>query len=149
MNNMYLINKMMQYLYTLQYSLYENNYISSGSLQSMRYLCEVFFEEWANYLIVQWICLHRGRLFLWTTWFTTCTYIRNVKIVMHDLHCIHIWHLNLPCGFAEHFTTITWCVLVKSKQIVCMTHLIITWRNKWVCKIGKSPKKLWIFVCCI
>ena len=56
---------MIQYLYTLQNSLYENKYIPSGSLQSMRSLCEVSFGEWANYfLIVQWICLHRGRLFL-------------------------------------------------------------------------------------
>ena len=32
----YLINKMIQYLCILQYSLYENKYIRSGSLQSMR-----------------------------------------------------------------------------------------------------------------
>ena len=56
---------MIQYLYTLQNSLYENKYIPSGSLQSMRSLCELSFGESANYfLIVQWICLHRGRLLL-------------------------------------------------------------------------------------
>ena len=32
----------------------------------------------------------------------------------------------------------TWRVLVKSKQIIYITHLIITWWNKWVYKIGKS-----------
>ena len=93
--------------------------------------------------------------FVWTAsswgckWNILCTYIRNVKIVMHDPYCIHIWHLNLPCGFADNFLAMTWHVLVKSKQIVCITHLIITWRNKWVCKIGKSANKLWFFICCM
>ena len=63
-----------------------------------------------------------------------CTYLRNVKIVMHSPYYIHTWHLNLPCGFTENFPATTWDMLVKSKEI---THLIITWRNKWVCKIGK------------
>ena len=36
---------MIQYLYTLQYSLYENKYIPSGSLQSMRSLCEMSYGE--------------------------------------------------------------------------------------------------------
>ena len=35
-----------------------------------------------------------------------------------------------PCSFAENFPTLTWRVLVKSKQILCITRLIITWRNK-------------------
>ena len=68
---------------------------------------------------------------------------------MHGRHCVQIWHLNLPCGFAENFPAITWRVMVKSKQIVCITHLIIKWRNKWVCKIGKSANKLWFFICCM
>ena len=56
---------MIQYLYTLQYSLYKNKHIPSGSLQSMRSLCEVSFGDWANYfLIVQWIWLRRGKRFL-------------------------------------------------------------------------------------
>ena len=56
---------MIQYLYSLQYFLYENKYIPSELLQSMRSLCGVYFGEWANYfLIVQWIFLHRGRVFL-------------------------------------------------------------------------------------
>ena len=46
---------------------------------------------------------------------------------------------EVPCSFAENFPVITWRVFVKSKQI---THLIITWRNKLVCKIGKSANKL-------
>ena len=37
---------------------------------------------------------------------------------MHGPYFIHIWSLNLPCGFAENFPTKTWCLLVKSKQIV-------------------------------
>ena len=76
-------------------------------------------------------------------------YIRNSKIVMYGPYCVHIWHLYVPCGFAENFPAITWRVLAKSKQIVCITHLIITWRNKWVCKIGKSADKLWFLICCI
>ena len=35
---------------------------------------------------------------------------------MHGPYCIHIWHSNLQCGFAKNVTTITWRVLVKSKQ---------------------------------
>ena len=27
---------------------------------------------------------------------------------MYGLYCTHIWHLYLPCGFAEHFPAITW-----------------------------------------
>ena len=37
---------------------------------------------------------------------------------MHGPYFIHIWSLNLPCGFAENFPTKTWFLLVKSKQIV-------------------------------
>ena len=33
-------------------------------------------------------------------------YIRNVKIVIHGQYCIHIWHLNLPCDFAEKLPAI-------------------------------------------
>ena len=64
--------------------------------------------------------------FLWLWWNILCTYIRNVKVVMHGPYCIHIWHLNLPCSFAEKFPARTWRVLVKSNQIVCITHLIMT-----------------------
>ena len=59
-----------------------------------------------------------------------CTYIRDIKIVMRGPYCIHVWYLNLPCGFAEPFPAITWRVLVKSKQIACITHLIIVWINQ-------------------
>ena len=55
---------------------------------------------------------------------------KDAKIVMYGLYCIHICHLRLLCGFTKNFPAITWRVLVKSKQIVCISHLIITWRNK-------------------
>ena len=82
-------------------------------------------------------------------WNILWTYIRNAEIVMYGPYCVHIWHLYVPCGFAENFPAITWRVLAKSKQTVCITHLIITWRNKWVCKIGKSGDKVWFLICCI
>ena len=50
------------------------------------------------------------------------TYIRNAKIVMYSPCCVHIWYLCVPCEFAENFPAITWRVLVKSKQIVCITN---------------------------
>ena len=49
--------------------------------------------------------------------------------------------MNLPCSFVETFPAITWCVLLKSKQIICITHLIITWHggiNEFV-KLGSVP----------
>ena len=45
---------------------------------------------------------------------------RNAKILMYGPYCLHIWHLYVTCGFPENFPAITWRVLVKSKQIVCI-----------------------------
>ena len=41
---------------------------------------------------------------------------------MYSPCCVHIWYLCVPCEFAENFPAITWRVLVKSKQIVCITN---------------------------
>ena len=90
-----------------------------------------------NYKYDLWLC--RG-----CKWNILWTYIRNAKIVLYGPYCVHIWHLYVPCRFAENFP-----VIRSRNYIVCITHLIITWRNKWVCKIGKSPDKLWFLICCI
>ena len=102
-----------------------------------------FLKEGVYLMFFLFVCSFKKSLDFGTSkrgckWKILCTYIRNAKIVMHGLYYIHIWHLNLPCGFAENSPAIAcWW-----KQITCITHLIITWRNKWVCKIGKSANKL-------
>ena len=41
---------------------------------------------------------------------------------MHSPYCIHIWHMNLPCGFAETFPAKTWRVVeTKTNHLYHLT----------------------------